>query len=280
MRVVILGAGGLLGRACKAELAKNHDVRAFKRAQADITDRERLRAIISDGVDWVVNCAAMTDVDACEVWPYDAYKYNAFAPGLIARECRHAGVKLLHVSTDYVFNGQLGYPYHEYDDPSPINIYGKSKLAGENEVRISGAEHIIARTQWLYGEGGSGFVDYVMMCAKRKETINAAVDLYGSPTYSRSVAENFATLIERDVIGIFHVSCMGVTSRYEMAAAILEKLGSEVQLNRVFAAQLQRKAQRPQMSALISVRAPMYAVPRLESWQAALNRYFKEAPCV
>ncbi|MDE3097727.1 MAG: NAD(P)-dependent oxidoreductase, partial [Chloroflexota bacterium] len=187
MKVVLLGAGGMLARAVQAAAPAGVALRPFTRGQLDITDAAAVRAAVADRPEWVINCAAWTRVDAAEEHERDATLINGDAVGLVAREAGAVGARVLHVSTDYVFDGVLGRPYREEDAPNPQGAYGRSKLAGERALAASGAEWTMIRTQWLYG-GGASFVRTMWSRARQGLASRVVDDQWGAPTHVGEIA--------------------------------------------------------------------------------------------
>jgi dTDP-4-dehydrorhamnose reductase len=224
---MILGAGGLLGRAVARRLERDSpDTIAATRAEIDIADRfgleaevERLRPTV------IVNCAAYTDVDGCTRDPERAREVNAQGAENVARAAAASGCRMVQISTDFVFDGRADRPYVESDAVNPLSEYGRSKLEGERLVAAAAPDHLIVRTAWLYGEGGKTFVEKIRQKALAGEALRVVADQSGSPTWVEDLADALAALLATAHRGVAHVVNSGVCSRFELAAAILEAIG-------------------------------------------------------
>lgn len=227
MRVLVTGAGGMLGSdLVKALKAAGHRVWAMPRAELDITGTqavaERIRLLLPDVV---ANCAASTAVDDCETQSDMAFRVNALGPRNLAVACQEAGAALLQISTDMVFDGTSSRPYREWDRPAPINVYGASKLAGEEMVRFACPRHWIVRTQWLYEANGASFVRTIRRLAGEKKDLAVIYDQIGSPTYTADLAEALVTLLGAPTYGTYHITNSGSCSWHDFARLILANLG-------------------------------------------------------
>jgi dTDP-4-dehydrorhamnose reductase len=201
MRVLITGATGLLGAEVVKHFRKNwHQVLECSRApltvvdshraSMDITDPDQVEAIFDAfRPDVVVHCAAMTHVDACETDPQEAYRVNTFGTEVIAAHCQRVGAACVYISTDYVFDGAKGAPYHEYDAPNPLSVYGRSKYLGEQAVQALCPRHYIVRVAWLYGVGRKTFPQFILDAARQGQSPTVIADQIGSPTYVADVAD-------------------------------------------------------------------------------------------
>jgi dTDP-4-dehydrorhamnose reductase len=274
MRVLITGAGGQLGRDLQAQLhAEELHVRDHK--ALDITDRtavfdelQRLRP------DWVINAAAFNDVDGAETVEQVAFAVNADGPGNLADAGLRTGARLVHVSTDYVFDGLKGTPYTEEDRPSPVSVYGRSKLAGEKRVIASGVEALVIRTAWLYGLHGKNFVYAMLAAAREPRPVRVVADQVGSPTSTLDLAQAIVQLIATPLRGLIHVVNGGSCSRYDFARAILD---DRVPVIPIGTAESGRRAPRPAFSALRSVRWGETGLPPLRPWREALVEFLQAA---
>lgn len=198
LRVLLLGKDGLLGRELRDALARLGPVVATGRAELDVTRPAQLRRWITETApDLIVNATAYTAVDAAESDPERAFAVNAEAPGILAEEAARHGIPLIHYSTDYVFDGSKGAPYVETDAPSPLNVYGRSKLEGERAVAAAGGAYLILRTGWLYGLDRDCFVTRVLGWARTRRELRIAEDQIGSPTWCRALAKATAAALER-----------------------------------------------------------------------------------
>lgn len=269
-RVVVTGAGGLLGRAAVKALGDR--AVALDRSKLDITDADAVAAAI-EGATAVINAAAFADVDACEADPDRAYAVNAAGPENLARACAATGAFLVHVSTDFVFDGTLGRAYVETDQPNPLSVYSASKLDGEQRVWAANDQAAIVRTAWVYGPEGRTFFSKVFALAEEGGPIPATTDQVGSPTWVPDLAAAMATLIERPAAGVFHVAGGGSCSPHEFAHAVVDELGYEdVTVKSVKVADLpERLARRPRATPLEGPAWIAAGFEPLRSWRAALK---------
>lgn len=280
MRIVITGAGGQVGRWLRARAdGQGHDVLALDSRQCDVTDAGAVRAVDLRGGDVLVNCAAYTAVDAAETDPDRAYAVNAAAPGLLARACERAGARLIHLSTDYVFDGDFGdaapRPYETGDPTAPLSVYGSTKLAGEKAVLASSCDGVVVRTAWVYtgAPGGSDFVAVMRDRAAAGSAVDVVADQVGSPTYVGDLVEALLTLAEtKPSAALVHAANAGAASRYQQACAVFAALGADPQLVRpVSAAAHPRPAARPAYSALSGVDSARAGLTPLRAWRDALD---------
>jgi dTDP-4-dehydrorhamnose reductase len=238
MRVLVTGAHGQVGRALtKIGAEKKICTLAKDRTTLDITDSGAIeREIQRVGASLVVNAAAMTDVDGAESTPKQAFGVNRDGPGYLASACAVKGIPLIHLSTDYVFDGRSKTPYLETARTSPLNIYGKSKAAGEVMVRERLREHVILRTSWVYAVRGLNFVNTMLRCGQERETVRVVDDQFGCPTYAVDIAGAIWTIAERIESGqeidwgTYHYCGAGVTSRHGFAEAIFSLAARHIPL--------------------------------------------------
>ena len=271
MKILLTGAGGQLGRDVAAALAGVFEVHALDRARLDVSDRRQVSDTVSRlSPDWIVNCAAFTDVDRAERDQAAADAVNARAPGYLAEAAARAGAAILHVSTDYVFDGAKGAAYDENDSPNPLSVYGRTKLEGEERVLASGARACLLRTAWLYGRHGSNFVKAILEAARRGGPLRVVADQVGSPTLTTDLADAVHLLLRRPAFGLFHAANQGAASRYQQARAIV---GDRVEVIPISSAESGRPAPRPANSTLTSVRWEAAGFPSLRPWQEALAQF-------
>jgi dTDP-4-dehydrorhamnose reductase len=279
-RIVITGAGGQLGGYLAALVAgQGRAAHALNSSQWDITDPAAAESIVRSG-DIVINCAAYTNVDGAESDEARAYEVNAAAPEYIARACAHAGARLIHVSTDFVFAGDSSdfqgagpRPYEPSDKTSPRGVYACSKHAGEVAVIEVLPEAVVARTAWVYTGGtGSDFVAIMRRLAAGDGPINVVDDQVGSPTYVGDLAESLLQVADYGVTGrILHVANEGVVSRFELARAVFEECGADPErVHPVSTAEFPRPAPRPSYSALSSRESVAAGMTPLRPWRPAL----------
>ncbi|MEW5920302.1 MAG: dTDP-4-dehydrorhamnose reductase [Bacillota bacterium] len=217
LRVLISGGAGMLALALRKSFAHSN-VLALTREQMDITKPEdTLKAACDFKPDLILNPAALTRVDDCELDSEKSFLVNALGAANMAVAARETGGRLVHFSTDYVFDGCRKTPYREEDKPNPLSIYGQSKLSGENFVRKICIQHYIIRTSWLFGESDRNFVNYIWQKLQKKETVQAAVDQVGSPTFTLDLAEAVNLLVKKPLYGTYHLTNSGFCSRYQLA---------------------------------------------------------------
>ncbi|OBG98194.1 dTDP-4-dehydrorhamnose reductase [Mycobacterium sp. E3251] len=276
-RIVIAGAGGQLGSYLRSLAAsQGRDVLALTSSEWDITDPAAAERIIERG-DVVINCAAYTDVDGAESDEAGAYAVNATGPENIARACARAGARFIHVSTDYVFNGDFGgadpRPYEPSDQTAPAGVYGRSKHAGEEAVLAAMPEAVIVRTAWVYtGGDGKDFVAVMRRLAAGDGPVKVVDDQVGSPTYVGDLAEALLQIADDHVPGpILHAANEGAVSRFEQTRAIFSECGADPErVHPVSTAEFPRPAPRPTYSALSGRESAAAGLRPLRPWRAAL----------
>jgi len=277
-RIVILGGTGMLGSdlvsACQ-QRELNTD--AFDLPEFDITNDLHL-AEIFDGTDAVINCAAYTDVEKAETQSDMAYKVNADAVGRLGLMAKNAGVWVLHISTDFVFDGKSDRPYTETDTPNPINTYGKSKLAGEQLLVESCCRHCIIRLEWTYGLNGSNFVTKLLKKAGSGKQLKVVDDQTGSPTATTEVAEMICTLLSKRPQGLFHFAGAGYVSRFEMAKFIFDKAGVSVDLSGCKTADFPSAVERPLNSRFDCSKIEALLNEPIKPWQQPLESFLTGLP--
>lgn len=223
-RIVILGAGGRLGAALARDYAKDHDVLAWGRGEANLTDPDRVVARLHEArPDTIINCAAMTNVDECETERDKARLVNASTPGAIARAAELIGARLVHISTDYVFSGNKTESYKESDEPHPISWYGETKLEGERLVLGAGARHAVVRVSWVFGPDRDSFIDKALQAAMRGEPVKAVADKWSSPAYTLDIAEALHPIFaDQATGGVYHVCNAGVCTWRDWATEAIK----------------------------------------------------------
>jgi dTDP-4-dehydrorhamnose reductase len=282
MRMLVTGAGGMLGREIVKTLEmQGHEVWGTDitstEERLDITRPDQIRyAMISFRPHWVVNCAAYTNVDGAEDHEEEALRLNAKGPEMLARACRKHSVRLLHISTDYVFDGTKDAPYREEDTPSPINVYGVSKLAGENAIRHLMTDYLIIRTQWLMGIHGRNFVSTILAAAQVKETLQVVNDQWGSPTFAPDLARAMAILMEIEARGVFHVCNRGKATWYDLACKAIECVGLGTRIVPVDTSAYPRPARRPPYSILSTMKFTKKTGKVMPLWQTALEDHVRD----
>lgn len=225
-KVLITGAAGQLGSALSAELAEDFLVVAATREECDVTDlAATMNFVRRHEPTVIINCAAYTDVDGCEAQPERAFAVNALGARNVAIAAREVGAKVVHISTDYVFDGEKRGSYVEWDAPRPINVYGQSKLLGERYVKEQIHRFFILRTAWLYGMKGQNFVKTMLRLAREGQEIRVVCDVRGTPTYAGDLARQIKVLLATDCYGTYHCSSQGSCTWYEFAVEIFESVG-------------------------------------------------------
>jgi dTDP-4-dehydrorhamnose reductase len=271
MRLLITGAAGMLGRDVAAAAARGgHEVVALARAELDITDRSAVRAAIAHAEpDAVVNCAAWTDVDGAEADEAAATRVNGEGAGHLATEAAF----LVHVSSDYVFDGRADSPYLEDAPTAPLSAYGRSKLAGERAVAAADPAHAIVRSSWLFGTGGRNFVDTMLRFGAQRDELTVVDDQRGCPTFTGHLAGALVAIAERRPAGVLHVAGGGDATWFELARAAFEETGTQVRTEPCTTADFPRPAPRPAYSVLGSARPD---APTLPPWREGLRAYLRE----
>lgn len=275
MKVVITGAGGMLGRdVADACAARGHNVVALAREELDVTDARAVEATLAGArPEVVVNCAAYTDVDGAEDDEAAAMRVNDTGAALVASSSAAHGAKVVYPSSDYVFDGSRRRPYLESDLPSPISAYGRTKQAGETSVAVSNGRHFIVRTSWLFGVGGGNFVETMLRLGAEQPEVFVVSDQVGCPTYTRHLAEGIALLVEGEEFGIHHLCGSGSCSWYEFAQEIFDLAGVECDVLAGTSEMLTRKAPRPAYSVLGSEQPDAIILPH---WKQGLSEYLAE----
>jgi len=279
MRVLVTGYGGQLGYDVVRELeSRKIECIGVSRAEFDLTDFAVVRSFVTGWApDVVIHCAAYTAVDQAESEPELCRQVNAAATRNIAEICRDIKSKLLYISTDYVFPGDGDRFYEVEDAKGPKNIYGASKLAGEEAVQATMTEYFIVRISWVFGLHGGNFVKTMLNLGKDRTKLTVVSDQVGSPTYTADLARLLCDMAETDHYGIYQASNEGVCSWYEFAREIFEQAQMPVKVFPVGSAEYPTKAERPKNSRLSKKSLDQAGFLRLPSWQDALRRYLIES---
>jgi dTDP-4-dehydrorhamnose reductase len=271
--ILVVGANGMLGRdmlALLGDAARGVDI-----DEIDITSLESTERILRTlRPDTVINCAAYTDVDGCESDAETAMQVNGEGVAHLAMASLGIGARLVHVSTDYVFDGGKGSPYVEDDAPCPLCVYGESKLAGELNA-VFNPDHLIVRTQWLYGLHGRNFVETMLRLAGEKDELTVVDDQVGSPTWTVDLAHAILALLKTGHRGVYHAANAGYCSWNEFAQAIFEEAGLSVKVRGMSTHELNRPARRPLYSTLDCRKLEQDTGFRARPWRSALKAYLQ-----
>ena len=277
MRVLLTGGKGMLGRTLCSVLGDEFEVIPTDLPEADITDAAGFGNILDKyAPDAVIHCAAMTQVDDCESKQDLAFKLNALGSANVAGCCKKRGIRLIAISTDYVFDGDSEKPYNEFDSATGGNtVYGKSKFAGEQAIRQLYPESVICRISWLYGPGGPSFVHAMMnLAASGKKELKVVDDQHGNPTSTFAVANGLREILKRpELFGVFHLTCEGVTTWKGLAEKIFEYAGVDCKVNGCTTEEFPRPAPRPHHSALDKMMLRITGLPPMPDWQSALKEF-------
>ena len=290
MKILITGANGQLGNELVCVLKngfseigpiniqyKNCETISTDVSLLDITDTKNVNCFFKKNLpDIVINCAAMTDVDGCEDNLEMAMKINAIGPAILARACNKIGAKFVHISTDYVFNGNNPAPYREWDSCSPNSVYGKSKLLGENYLREQTNKYFIIRTAWLYGTVGNNFVKTILNLAKEKKEIKVVCDQIGNPTNANDLSHHILKVALTNDYGIYHCTGCGDVSWYDFASLIVEYAQLNCKVLPCSTEEFPRKANRPRFSSLDNLMLRCTVGNEMRPWKDALFSYINK----
>jgi dTDP-4-dehydrorhamnose reductase len=287
MKILVIGANGQLGSDLMLSLPQaGHEVIPATRQTLDVRFAEQIQSALEEASPaLVINTAAFHNVDLCEDQPAEAMLVNGTAVGVLARECTHRGIKLMHLSTDFVFDGAKRTPYQETDATNPLSAYAKSKLEGEKHLQAAGAEHIVVRTCGLFGHAGSktregNFIEKMIRRANAGEELRVVSDKIATPTATFDLADAIGQLIARNASGIYHVTSEGECSWHEFAQEALRISGSKVIARKVTSAEFKTKAIRPAYSVLSKEKLYALGIPRMPHWHEALERYMAKRSMV
>jgi len=283
LKILLTGRDGQVGWELERVLAPLGEVVATDRSTLDLGNEEEIRSVVR-GVkpDVIVNAAAYTAVDKAESEPELAMRINGFAPGVLGEEAKYLGALLVHYSTDYVFDGLKATPYVEEDRPNPINVYGRSKLAGERAIVHAGCRHLILRTSWVYGARGNNFLLRIIALAAERSELKVVSDQFGAPTSGEAIARGTRTVLERALVdtdglrphvpsGVYHMTASGRTTWFEFASEALKVLGSPVRILPIPASEYPSRVPRPTNSLLSNEKLARVFDVRLPDWRQALE---------
>lgn len=292
MKIVIIGAGGRLGAALMREYREKYDLAGFNHAQLDLANLDDVRRKLGAmNFDVLINAAAFTNVDACETERDRAFRINAETPGILAEICNKKEAKLIHFSTDYVFDGEKRAPYTEEDQANPISAYGESKLAGEQNVLAAEDGHLVVRVSWVFGPDRPSFVDAMIKRAQQDEKIDAISDKFSTPTYTHDIARMLLQFFDREVAGgILHFANAGKCTWQEYAQWALDccrdagislkgrtvgalKLSEMTGLRQGSGGQAPWVAHRPVYSVLSTAKYTELTGTAPRAWREAVNDY-------
>lgn len=276
-KILVTGCNGQLGRAINQVYGEDTDVKLINTdvSNLDITDiADVLRVVEEHQPEVIINCAAHTNVNKCETDWDNAYKINAIGPRNLAIAAKKIDAKLVHVSTDYVFDGEGKEPYTEFDATSPCGAYGKTKLAGEDMVREFGDKYFIVRTAWLYGDGNN-FVKTMLKLGKERGEVSVVGDQYGTPTSALELARMIKHLEPTENYGVFHGTCEGSCSWADFAVEIFAKAGLDVKVNYITTDQYPTPAKRPAYSVLNNYMLKLTTDYQMADWKVAFEEYMK-----
>ena len=279
--MVIVGVGGRLGAALGREYQRDYDVTSFERMQLDLGQLDRVRSALSKAkFDLLINCAALTNVDYCESHREEAFVVNAEAPPLLAEIANEKSAKLVHFSTDYVFDGKKTDPYVEEDKAVPLSVYGESKLEGERRVLEVSSQHLVVRLSWVFGPDKPGFIDQIIQRARENDVVTAVADKFSAPTYTIDVANWLRLAIDKSANGILHLANNGGCSWQEWAQYAIDvcrSLGIPLKAKRVGAVSLADMknfvAQRPVHTVLSTAKFAALTGVQPRHWREAVAEY-------
>jgi dTDP-4-dehydrorhamnose reductase len=277
VKILLLGHKGMLGSDLFLKLNMGYEVVGLDKEEIDIVSASECEEAIKEiKPDIVINAAAYTNVDGCETAKDECFAVNAEAVKNIADACRDKNIRIIHFSTDYVFDGTAKQPYKEDHQCNPINTYGASKMAGERYLRSLSENYILIRTAWLYGVNGKNFVQTILEKVKTTKKLTVVDDQTGSPTYTKDLATAVDLLITQNAKGIFHITNRGNCSWYQFAVKILQEAGiHDIDVTPIRSDKLQRPAKRPAYSVLSMQKFIQTTGKTMQPWQLALQDYLK-----
>lgn len=277
-KALITGAAGMLGKDMAKALEEAFEVIAMSKKRLDITDYTQVqKSFTSIAPEAVINCAAFTKVDLCEDQSQVAFDVNAKGPENLAKACKKLNIKLIHISTDYVFDGTATTPYREDHPPNPINVYGRSKLQGENYITQTCPNHLIVRTSWLFGKEGPNFIKTMLELSKTRESLQVVNDQMGRPTYTKDLSMAVLLLLKNNAQGIVHFANSGCCTWYDLCCYALKKAGrNKVNVEPISSDRFKRPAKRPKYSVLNLERFEKITGQRPRPWQEAVDSFLIE----
>ena len=277
MRILVTGVKGQLGYDVMNELAKRgHTGIGVDVEEMDITDAAKVEQVIkASDVEAVIHCAAYTAVDAAEDNVEICHKINAEGTENIAKVRKELDLKMIYISTDYVFNGEGTRPWEPDDEREPLNVYGQAKYEGELAVEKYLEKYYIVRIAWVFGVNGKNFIKTMLNLSETHDELSVVNDQIGSPTYTYDLAKLLVDMVETDKYGRYHATNEGLCTWYEFATEIFRQAGKEITVHPVTSDQFPSKARRPHNSRMSKDKLEANGFDRLPTWQDALNRYLK-----
>ena len=278
MKVLVTGVKGQLGYDVVNELTKRgHIAIGTDIEEMDITDKESVETVIKGNApEAVIHCAAYTAVDAAEDNVELCRKINAEGTQNIADVCKELDIKMIYISTDYVFDGEGEKPWEPEDERTPLNVYGQTKYEGELAVQNTLDKYFIVRIAWVFGVNGKNFIKTMLNLGKTRDSLTVVNDQFGSPTYTYDLAKLLVDMVETEKYGIYHATNEGICTWYEFACEIFKQAGMNIKVSPVSAAEYPAKAKRPSNSRMSKEKLTQNGFEKLPAWQDALSRYLKE----
>jgi dTDP-4-dehydrorhamnose reductase len=279
VKILLLGHKGMLGSDLLLKLSAEHEVIGMDKEEIDIVSASECKSAIKEiKPDIVINAAAYTNVDGCETAKDECFAVNAEAVKNIAGACRDKNIRIIHFSTDYVFDGAAKQPYKEDHQCNPINTYGESKLAGERYLQSLIDNYVLIRTSWLYGIKGKNFVQTILEKVKTTKKLTVVDDQTGSPTYTKDLAAAVDLLIKQNAKGIFHITNRGSCNWFQFAVKILQEAGiHDIDITPIKSDQLHRLAMRPAYSVLSMRKFIQTTGKTMQPWQLGLQDYLESS---
>lgn len=276
-KIIVTGCNGQLGRAINQELSGNREIEFVNTdvAELDITNIDKVMELAREVKPYaIINCAAHTGVDACETDVDNAYRINAIGPRNLSIAATETGAKMVHISTDYVFDGKADRPYLEFDKPNPQGVYGITKLAGEEMVKDFAARYFILRTAWLYGDG-KNFAKTMLRLSETNDVVRVVKDQLGSPTSTKELAGAIASLLFTENYGLFHATCEDSCSWADFAKEIFRLAGKSTRVEGITTEEFGAQAPRPAYSILENYMLRLTTGYVFADWKSAIAEYMK-----
>jgi len=278
MKVLVTGSKGMLGADLTTQLQnEGHNVIGTDIDSLNICNLDAVRRTMDEcKPDIVINCAGYTDVDRCETDIENANKVNSIGPENLAIASNQLNIPLVYIGSDYIFDGETNKPYVEGDIVNPLNVYGKSKLFGEENVKKHTNKYFILRTQWLYGKHGKNFVKTMLLQAEQGSVLTVVNDQFGSPTYTKDLANTICEIIKTSSYGTYHVTNSGICSWYEFAKCIMKLAKIDIDVKPCTSEEFPRPAKRPKYSPLENLNLRLCNFKTLRHYEDALKEYLDE----